>query len=90
MKENKLITMVVIVTIVSILLVFGGITYAYFTAFNNQGSTAVATIDTGKMLITYNDGTDNIVPVTNIQPSNTILVNKTFISFGTNTHVSGL
>ena len=85
MKENKLITMVVIVTIVSILLVFGGITYAYFTAFNNQGSTAVATIDTGKMLITYNDGTDNIVPVTNIQPSDNILVNKTFTLTGTNT-----
>ena len=85
MKENKLITMVVIVTIVSILLVFGGITYAYFTAFNNQGSTAVATIDTGKMLITYNDGTDNIEPVTNIQPSDKILVNKTFSLTGTNT-----
>ena len=85
MKENKLITMVVIVTIVSILLVFGGITYAYFTASNNQGSTAVATIDTGKMLITYNDGTDNIVPVTNIQPSDKILVNKTFSLTGTNT-----
>ena len=85
MKENKFITMVVIVTIVSILLVFGGITYAYFTASNNQGSTAVATIDTGKMLITYNDGTDNIVPVTNIQPSDKILVNKTFSLTGTNT-----
>ena len=85
MKENKLITMVIIVTIVSILLVFGGITFAYFTAFNNQGSTAVATIDTGKMLITYNDGTDNIEPVTNIQPSDKILVNKTFSLTGTNT-----
>mgnify|MGYP004498356959 CR=1 FL=1 len=85
MKENKLITMVVIVTIVSILLVFCGITYAYFTASNNQGSTAVATIDTGKMLITYNDGTDNIEPVTNIQPSDKILVNKTFSLTGTNT-----
>ena len=85
MKENKLITMVIIVTIVSILLVFGGITFAYFSAFNNQGSTAQATIDTGKMLITYNDGTDNILPVTNIQPSDKILVNKTFSLTGTNT-----
>ena len=85
MKENKMVTMVVIVTIVSILLVFGGITYAYFTAFNNQGSTAVATIDTGKMIITYNDGTDNLVPVTDIQPSDKILVNKTFSLTGTNT-----
>ncbi len=85
MKENKLVTMVIIITIVSILLVFGGITFAYFSAFNNQGSTAQATIDTGKMLITYNDGTDNILPVTNIQPSDKILVNKTFSLTGTNT-----
>ena len=85
MKENKLVTMVIIVTIVSILLVFGGITFAYFTAFNNQGSTTQATIDTGKMLITYNDGTDNILPVTDIQPSDKILVNKTFSLTGTNT-----
>ena len=39
------------------------------------------------MLITYNDGTDNIVPVTNIQPSNKILVNKTFTLTGSNTTV---
>ena len=36
-------------------------------------------------LITYNDGTDNILPVTNIQPSDKILVNKTFSLTGTNT-----
>ena len=39
------------------------------------------------MLITYNDGTDNIQPVTNIQPSNKILVNKTFTLTGSNTTV---
>ena len=85
MKENKMVTMVVIVTIVSILLVFGGITFAYFSAFNNQGSTAVATIDTGKMIITYNDGTEDLLPITDIQPSDKILVNKTFTLTGTNT-----
>ena len=85
MKDNKNLRVVMIVTIISILLVFSGITYAYFSAFNNQGSTAQATIDTGKMLITYNDGTDNLVPVTDIQPSDAILVNKTFSLTGTNT-----
>ena len=85
MRDNKNLRIVMIVTVISVLLTFTGITFAYFTAFNNQGSTAQATIDTGKMIITYNDGTDNIVPVTNIQPSNTILVNKTFTLTGTNT-----
>lgn len=76
MMKNKNLKIVMIITIISILLVFSGITYAYFTAFNNQGSTAEITLGPGKMLITYNDGTDNIVPVTNIQPSNDILINK--------------
>ena len=33
----------------------------------------------------YNDGTDNIIPITNIQPSNNILVDKTFSLTGINT-----
>ena len=37
------------------------------------------------MLINYNDGTDDIKPVTNIKPSNAILVDKTFTLTGTNT-----
>ena len=37
------------------------------------------------MIINYNDGTDNIVPVTNIQPSDNILVDKTFTLTGINT-----
>ena len=76
MMKNKNLKIVMIITIISILLVFSGITYAYFTAFNNQGSTTEIKLGPGKMLITYNDGTDNIVPVTNIQPSNDILINK--------------
>ncbi len=85
MKEEKIRMVVVVTTIFMLVLLFGGVTFAYFTAVNNQGSTAVATIDTGKMIITYNDGTDNIVPVTDIQPSDKILVNKTFSLTGTNT-----
>ena len=77
----------IITTILVVSIVFIGIGYAFFTANNPKGSTAEIKSETGRMLITYNDGTDNIVPVTNIQPSNTILVNKTFTLTGSNTTV---
>ena len=78
---------VTIATILILVIIFAGVTYAYFTANNPEGSTAEIKSETGRMLITYNDGTDNIVPVTNIQPSNKILVNKTFTLTGSNTTV---
>ena len=78
---------VTIATILILVIIFAGVTYAYFTANNPEGSTAEIKSETGRMLITYNDGTDNIVPVTNIQPSNEILVNKTFTLTGSNTTV---
>ena len=77
----------IITTILVVSIVFIGIGYAFFTANNPKGSTAEIKSETGRMLITYNDGTDNIVPVTNIQPSNAILVNKTFTLTGSNTTV---
>ena len=77
----------IITTILVVSIVFIGIGYAFFTANNPKGSTAEIKSETGRMLITYNDGTDNIVPVTNIQPSNEILVNKTFTLTGSNTTV---
>ena len=40
------------------------------------------------MLINYNDGTDSIIPLTDIQPSNNILVDKTFTLTGINTTAS--
>ena len=87
--ENKITKekILIITTILVVSIVFIGIGYAYFTANNPEGSTAEIKSETGRMLITYNDGTDNIVPVTNIQPSNTILVNKTFTLTGSNTTV---
>ena len=85
--ENKKITIITILTVGILIITFGGITYAFFTANNPEGSTAEIKSETGRMLITYNDGTDNIVPVTNIQPSNAILVNKTFTLTGSNTTV---
>ena len=72
-------------TLVALMLIFTGITYAFFTANNPEGSTAQIISTSGRMLLNYNDGTDNIVPITNIQPSNNILVDKTFSLTGINT-----
>ena len=86
-NESKKLTIITIATVIIIVIIFAGVTYAFFTANNPEGSTAEIKSETGRMLITYNDGTDNIVPVTNIQPSNAILVNKTFTLTGSNTTV---
>ena len=64
-----------------------GIGYAFFTANNPEGSTAQIISENGRMLITYNDGIDNIQPVTGMVPSNAIIVNKTFSLTGSNTTV---
>ena len=86
-NESKKLTIITIATVIILVIIFAGVTYAFFTANNPEGSTAQIISETGRMLITYNDGTDNIVPVTNIQPSNIILVNKTFTLTGSNTTV---
>ena len=74
-NNQRVIIFVTIATILILVIIFAGVTYAFFTANNPEGSTAEIKSETGRMLITYNDGTDSIVPVTNIQPSNAILVN---------------
>ena len=86
-NESKKLTIITIATVIILVIIFAGVTYAFFSANNPEGSTAQIKSETGRMLITYNDGTDNIVPVTNIQPSNAILVNKTFTLTGSNTTV---
>ena len=86
-KNQKALTIVMVVTVLILVIIFAGVTYAFFTANNPEGSTAQIISENGRMLINYNDGTDNIVPVTNIQPSNKILVNKTFTLTGINTTV---
>ena len=86
--ENKITKekILIITTILVVSIVFIGIGYAFFTANNPEGSTAQIISKSGRMLINYNDGTDNIVPVTNIQPSNeNILIDKTFTLTGLNT-----
>ena len=86
-NESKKLTIITIATVLIIVIIFVGVTYAFFTANNPEGSTAEIKSESGRMLITYNDGTDSIVPVTNIQPSNAILVDKTFTLTGSNTTV---
>ena len=86
-NNQRVLTIVIVATVLILVIIFAGVTYAFFTANNPEGSTAEIISETGRMLITYNDGTDNILPVTNIQPSNKILVNKTFTLTGSNTTV---
>ena len=84
-NNQRVLTIVIVATVLILVIIFVGVTYAFFTANNPEGSTAQIISKSGRMLINYNDGTDNIIPVTNIQPSNKILVNKTFSLTGTNT-----
>ena len=86
-NDSKQLLIITITTVIIIVIIFAGVTYAFFTANNPEGSTAQIISENGRMLITYDDGTDNIVPVKDIQPSNTILVNKTFTLTGSNTTV---
>ena len=88
--ENKITKekLLIITTILVVSIVLIGIGYAFFTANNPEGSTAQIISKSGRMLINYNDGTDSIIPLTDIQPSNNILVDKTFTLTGINTTAS--
>lgn len=87
MESNKQNTALLIVIAVATLLVaVVGATFAYFTAANNQGSTATVTTTAGSMKIDFQDGTATLAAnIDNIQPSDTVLVDKTFTLVGTNT-----
>ena len=84
-NNQRVFIFVTIATILILVIIFAGVTYAFFTANNPKGSTAQIISTSGRMLLNYNDGTDNIIPITNIQPSNNILVDKTFSLTGINT-----
>ena len=88
-KAEQIKAYVVIGTIVMLLVIFSGITYAFFSASNNKGSTSVVEVKSGKMTISYADGKSSLLVSEDIQPSDAILVNKTFTLTGTNT-TSGL
>ena len=86
-NESKKLTIITIAMVIILVIIFAGVTYAFFTANNPEGSTAQIISETGRMVINYDDGTDIIQPVTGIVPSNAILVNKTFTLTGSNTTV---
>ena len=89
MKEQKVRLIVVLSTITMMIVLFIGITYSYFTALNNKGSTSVISATSGKMVINYADGSSKLLSSEDIQPSDKILIDKTFTLTGTNT-TSGL
>ena len=90
MNENKQNTALLIVIAVATLLVaVVGATFAYFTAANQNNSTAVYTSSSATMIISYLDGTAEVHGTLDagntVQPGNTILIDKTFTLTGTNT-----
>ena len=88
-KEEQIKVYVMVGTIIMLLVIFSGITYAFFSANNNQGSTSLIEATSGKMLINYVDGTSDLLVSKDIQPSDNIIIDKTFTLTGTNT-TSGL
>ena len=83
-KQNSV--LLIIIAVAKLLVAVVGATFAYFTANNPTGSTAEVKTTSGKMEITFADGTDAIAPAKqeNFQPSNATLVDKTFTITGDN------
>ena len=83
-KQNSV--LLIIIAVATLLVAVVGATFAYFTANNPTGSTAEVKTTSGKMEITFADGTDAIKPANqaNFQPSNAVLVKKEFTITGDN------
>ncbi len=83
-KQNSV--LLIIIAVATLLVAVVGATFAYFTANNPEGSTAEVKAKSGKMEITFADGTDAIEAKkqTGFEPSNTVLVDKTFTITGDN------
>lgn len=83
-KQNSV--LLIIIAVATLLVAVVGATFAYFTASNPSGSTAEVKTKSGKMEITFADGTDAIEAKkqTGFEPSNTVLVDKTFTITGDN------
>ena len=87
-KQNSV--LLIIIAVATLLVAVVGATFAYFTASNPSGSTAEVKTTSGKMEITFADGTDAIAAAkqTGFEPSNTVLVDKTFTITGDNVTTS--
>ena len=87
-KQNSV--LLIIIAVATLLVAVVGATFAYFTASNPSGSTAEVKTTSGKMEITFADGNDAIEAEkqTGFEPSNTVLVDKTFTITGDNVTTS--
>ena len=82
-KQNSV--LLIIIAVATLLVAVVGATFAYFTAYQSSGSTVTVKTTTGSMNILFSDGDDKAtVSKTNIQPSNTKLVEKEFTITGNN------
>ena len=82
-KQNSV--LLIIIAVATLLVAVVGATFAYFTAYNSSGSTVTVNTKTGSMNILFSDGDDKAtVSKTDIQPSNTKLVEKEFTITGNN------
>lgn len=83
-KQNSV--LLIIIAVATLLVAVVGATFAYFTASNPEGSTAEVKTTSGKMEIEFADGKDTIAAAkqTGFEPSNTVLVDKTFTITGDN------
>lgn len=80
-KKQKII---VIVTVFALVLLGGGLTFAYFTSFTSSESGSTIATKGGTMNIKYANGSGNIT-LSNIYPRSSAWVNKTFTVTGNNT-----
>lgn len=87
-KQNSV--LLIIIAVATLLVAVVGATFAYFTASNPSGSTAEVKTTSGKMEIEFADGKDTIAAAkqTGFEPSNTVLVDKTFTITGDNVTTS--
>ena len=60
-KEEQIKVYVMVGTIIMLLVIFSGITYAFFSASNNKGSTSIVEVKSGKMTISYADGSSKLL-----------------------------
>lgn len=81
---NKKQKIIIITIILSLVLLFSGLTYAYFTSQTNNESGSTIVVKGGTMNITYANGSGDII-MENIYPRDKEWVNKTFTVTGDNT-----
>ena len=91
MNENKQnTTLLTVIAVATLLVAVVGSTFAYFTASMGNTSTSNISTKSGKMVITFADGSNGITLTDifkdgKVQPGNEVLVDKTFTLTGNNT-----